>query len=347
MDGVAGVTQDAVPVGRHVHLPVRRRPGRDLLVPLAPGLARAGQRRAVRRAGVTPRAPARRDADRRARGRCTSTTGSRPSTARPATSGRGRRGRRTRSGCGSSTPTTGPSVWTSGSPYRVLAVDGYDLHEPDAGDRPVGAAHRRRPGRPGGDRAGRRVDAAGRVERHSVIGPGAPAPSPQPTATGGPADLRHARAAAASTRPRPTGGSATPSGAGPASSTAGPACGGRSTATSTPTCRCSWSTRATSCTMHIENHSGEVHPMHLHGHHAVVLARNGVPATGSPWWIDSLDVANGDDLRHRVRRRQPRHLDGPLPQPAARRAGPGRAPDVRRRHRPRTASAGRPDNQPE
>jgi FtsP/CotA-like multicopper oxidase with cupredoxin domain len=46
--------------------------------------------------------------------------------------------------------------------------------------------------------------------------------------------------------------------------------------------------------MTISNSSGEVHPMHLHGHHAVVLSRNGVAATGSPWWIDSLDVANGD-----------------------------------------------------
>jgi FtsP/CotA-like multicopper oxidase with cupredoxin domain len=45
--------------------------------------------------------------------------------------------------------------------------------------------------------------------------------------------------------------------------------------------------------MRISNTSGEVHPMHLHGHHAVVLARNGVPATGSPWWIDSLDVPDG------------------------------------------------------
>jgi FtsP/CotA-like multicopper oxidase with cupredoxin domain len=43
--------------------------------------------------------------------------------------------------------------------------------------------------------------------------------------------------------------------------------------------------------MHIENRSGEVHPMHLHGHHMVVLARNGVHATGSPWWVDSLNVA--------------------------------------------------------
>jgi FtsP/CotA-like multicopper oxidase with cupredoxin domain len=47
-------------------------------------------------------------------------------------------------------------------------------------------------------------------------------------------------------------------------------------------------------TMHIDNHSGEVHPMHLHGHHAVVLARNGVSATGSPWWIDSLNVLDGE-----------------------------------------------------
>jgi FtsP/CotA-like multicopper oxidase with cupredoxin domain len=42
--------------------------------------------------------------------------------------------------------------------------------------------------------------------------------------------------------------------------------------------------------VHIDNHSGEIHPMHLHGHHVVVLARNGVPATGSPWWVDSLNV---------------------------------------------------------
>jgi FtsP/CotA-like multicopper oxidase with cupredoxin domain len=46
--------------------------------------------------------------------------------------------------------------------------------------------------------------------------------------------------------------------------------------------------------MTISNSSGEVHPMHLHGHHAVVLSRNGVAGTGSPWWIDSLDVGDGD-----------------------------------------------------
>jgi len=46
--------------------------------------------------------------------------------------------------------------------------------------------------------------------------------------------------------------------------------------------------------MRIDNHSGEVHPLHLHGHHAVVLARDGVPATGSPWWFDSLNVADDE-----------------------------------------------------
>ncbi|MDX6196980.1 MAG: hypothetical protein QOJ79_131 [Actinomycetota bacterium] len=45
--------------------------------------------------------------------------------------------------------------------------------------------------------------------------------------------------------------------------------------------------------MHISNHSGATHPMHLHGHHAVVLSRDGKKATGSPWWVDSLDVASG------------------------------------------------------
>lgn len=47
-------------------------------------------------------------------------------------------------------------------------------------------------------------------------------------------------------------------------------------------------------TMRISNRSGEGHPMHLHGHHVVVLARDGVPATGSPWWVDSLDVGHAE-----------------------------------------------------
>jgi len=46
--------------------------------------------------------------------------------------------------------------------------------------------------------------------------------------------------------------------------------------------------------MTIKNHSGQVHPMHLHGHHVLVLSRNGTAATGSPWWTDSLNVADGE-----------------------------------------------------
>jgi FtsP/CotA-like multicopper oxidase with cupredoxin domain len=46
----------------------------------------------------------------------------------------------------------------------------------------------------------------------------------------------------------------------------------------------------------IDNPSGESHPMHLHGHHALVLSRNGKKATGSPWWVDSLEVAAGEEF---------------------------------------------------
>jgi FtsP/CotA-like multicopper oxidase with cupredoxin domain len=46
--------------------------------------------------------------------------------------------------------------------------------------------------------------------------------------------------------------------------------------------------------MKISNTSGQSHPMHLHGHHAVVLSRNGTPSTGTPWWIDTLEVANNE-----------------------------------------------------
>lgn len=44
----------------------------------------------------------------------------------------------------------------------------------------------------------------------------------------------------------------------------------------------------------VSNDSGEVHPMHLHGHHVLVISRNGVRATGSPWVVDSLNVEHGE-----------------------------------------------------
>jgi FtsP/CotA-like multicopper oxidase with cupredoxin domain len=48
--------------------------------------------------------------------------------------------------------------------------------------------------------------------------------------------------------------------------------------------------------MTIRNGSGDAHPMHLHGHHAVVLSRDGVESTGSPWWVDSLQVEDGESF---------------------------------------------------
>jgi FtsP/CotA-like multicopper oxidase with cupredoxin domain len=44
----------------------------------------------------------------------------------------------------------------------------------------------------------------------------------------------------------------------------------------------------------IINRGAVEHPMHLHGHHMLVLSRNGETVTGSPWWTDTLDVAPGE-----------------------------------------------------
>ena len=46
----------------------------------------------------------------------------------------------------------------------------------------------------------------------------------------------------------------------------------------------------------ISNHSGKAHPMHIHGHHAIVLSRDKKAVTGSPWWFDSLEVRNGESF---------------------------------------------------
>jgi len=40
------------------------------------------------------------------------------------------------------------------------------------------------------------------------------------------------------------------------------------------------------------NHSHIAHPMHLHGHHMLVFARDGHRIT--PWWSDTLEVGEGD-----------------------------------------------------
>jgi FtsP/CotA-like multicopper oxidase with cupredoxin domain len=47
----------------------------------------------------------------------------------------------------------------------------------------------------------------------------------------------------------------------------------------------------------IVNDTDSHHPMHLHGHHVLVLERDGRPVSGSPWWSDTLEVAPGEDYR--------------------------------------------------
>ncbi|MET7667695.1 multicopper oxidase family protein [Micromonospora luteifusca] len=44
----------------------------------------------------------------------------------------------------------------------------------------------------------------------------------------------------------------------------------------------------------IVNRSQIVHPWHLHGHHVLVLSRDGKPSAGSPLWLDSFDVRPGE-----------------------------------------------------
>ncbi len=46
--------------------------------------------------------------------------------------------------------------------------------------------------------------------------------------------------------------------------------------------------------MTIANDTKAAHPMHLHGHHLLVLSRDGVPISGSPWWVDTLNVEAGE-----------------------------------------------------
>lgn len=44
----------------------------------------------------------------------------------------------------------------------------------------------------------------------------------------------------------------------------------------------------------IANRSHFDHPIHLHGHHVLVLSRNGKRVTGSPVWLDTVNVRVGE-----------------------------------------------------
>jgi FtsP/CotA-like multicopper oxidase with cupredoxin domain len=45
--------------------------------------------------------------------------------------------------------------------------------------------------------------------------------------------------------------------------------------------------------------------MHLHGHHALVLSRDGRPVTGSQWWTDMLDIRPGETFEIAFRAANP------------------------------------------
>jgi FtsP/CotA-like multicopper oxidase with cupredoxin domain len=184
-------------------------------------------------------------------------------------------------------------VWVSGAPYRIVAIDGRDVHGPtDSSDKSVVVT------------AGGRVDlqftGAARVDVGAgtalAFGPVAAA-RPEPAATVDPLSY----------------GSPAPLGFDPARATRtfdyriGRRLGfldGRPGMWWTinghlfPDVPMFMVATGDIVRMTIANTSGEVHPMHLHGHHAVVLSRDGVAATGSPWWFDSLDV--GDDETYEI-----------------------------------------------
>jgi FtsP/CotA-like multicopper oxidase with cupredoxin domain len=44
----------------------------------------------------------------------------------------------------------------------------------------------------------------------------------------------------------------------------------------------------------VVNRSLETHPWHLHGHPVLILSRNGTPSSGSPLWMDTFDVRPGE-----------------------------------------------------
>jgi FtsP/CotA-like multicopper oxidase with cupredoxin domain len=305
-DGVAGVTQDAVPVGgSHVY---RFRPERaGTFWYHAHQLSHDQVERGLLGALVVdpPDAPV--------------TSGVEPPAAGPVTdvtalthvyAGRRTLGGRTGDVPVPATPgvpvrvrvintDNGPMrVWVDGGPYRLLAVDGNDLHEPA----PVG-------GTAVDVTAGGRADlevvppAAGGAVRVEIGGasallvgpPGAPAPPPtrQPDAVldllhyGTPAPLGFDPATASRTFDYAIGRR-------PGFVEGRPGLWWTVNGHLFPDLPMFTVVQGDVVRMHISNASGEVHPMHLHGHRMVVLARGGVPATGSPWWVDSLNVGDGE-----------------------------------------------------
>jgi FtsP/CotA-like multicopper oxidase with cupredoxin domain len=181
------------------------------------------------------------------------------------------------------------SAWVPGKPFRVLAVDGTDVHEPgDVRDEAVVIT--------GGARADLEVVAPARIELGGasvVVGEQAPPAAPRPAAAldlltyGTPAPLGFDPAAATRSFDYVIGRS-------PGFLDGYPGMWWTINGHMYPDVPMYVVAEGDVVRMRLENRSGEGHPMHLHGHHAVVLSRDGVPATGSPWWVDTLEVGDGE-----------------------------------------------------
>jgi FtsP/CotA-like multicopper oxidase with cupredoxin domain len=181
------------------------------------------------------------------------------------------------------------SAWVPGAAFRVLAVDGTEVHEPgDVREVAVEVT--------GGARADLEVVAPARIELGGaavLVGEQAPSPAPRPAATldlltyGTPAPLGFDPAAANRSFDYVIGRS-------PGFLDGVPGLWWTVNGHMYPDVPMYMVAEGDVVRMRLSNRSGEGHPMHLHGHHAVVLSRDGVPATGSPWWIDSLQVGDGE-----------------------------------------------------
>lgn len=178
-------------------------------------------------------------------------------------------------------------AWVSGSPYRVLAMDGYDLHGPtQLTDRSVLVT--------AGGRADLEVVAPARVELGAaalVVGGDVPAVA-QPAKDldlltyGTPAPLGF-------DADHPDRRFRYSIGRRPGFLDGKPGLWWSINGHLHPDVPMFVVAEGDVVRMTISNHSGATHPMHLHGHHAVVLSRNGTKATGSPWWADSIEVTSG------------------------------------------------------
>jgi FtsP/CotA-like multicopper oxidase with cupredoxin domain len=186
------------------------------------------------------------------------------------------------------------TTWVSGAPYRVVAVDGYDVNRPgQVEDRAlVVTAGGRSDLEIVVPRGGARVELAGAAV---VLGPSGTTVQAAPAPEGFVDPLTYGE-------PAETGLAAGPPdrafeyviGRRPGFHDGRPGVWWTINGHLWPDVPMFTVATGDLVTFRIENRSGEVHPMHLHGHHAVVLSRDGVEATGAPWWVDSLNVRDGE-----------------------------------------------------